>query len=107
MQYIPWIDAINKAAAGRLVIEWKGGPEAVAPTAQLKPLSDGIYQVLYTSSAYYAAEIPAATFNNVLVGSPENMDPAGRQECRRSKEARPRAGRTHRQLNSDYGFLSR
>jgi TRAP-type C4-dicarboxylate transport system substrate-binding protein len=71
------MDAINKATGGKLVVELKGGPEAVAPTAQMKPLSDGIYQILYTSTAYYAAEVPAATFNNVLIGSPEQLRAVG------------------------------
>ena len=77
MQYIPMIEAINKAAKGRLVINWAGGPEAVSPVKQMKPLGENVYQMLYTSSAYHAADVPAATINNCLVASPKELRAAG------------------------------
>lgn len=53
---LPWIDRINKELAGKLHISWVG-PESVPPFEQLKPLRNGIFDVLYTHPAYHAGDI--------------------------------------------------
>jgi len=53
---IPYVDRLNKKSAGKLQVSWLG-PEAVPPFEQLKPLSTGVFDVLFTHPAYHMGEV--------------------------------------------------
>ena len=53
---IPWINAVNQELKGKMVLTWVG-PETVPPFEQLQPLRDGVFDVLFTHTAYHAGEM--------------------------------------------------
>ena len=57
--FLPFVEKVNKRAAGKLKISWFG-PEAVPPFEQLKPVREGLFDGLFTVAAYHPGEIPAA-----------------------------------------------
>jgi TRAP-type C4-dicarboxylate transport system substrate-binding protein len=54
----PFVQEVNQRTRGRLKISWLG-PEAVPPFEQLKPVREGLFDALFTSTAYHAGEVAA------------------------------------------------
>jgi len=71
--FIPFVEKVNQRAVGRLKVSWVG-PEAVPPFEQLKPVREGLFDGVYTHSAYHVGEIS--------VGQGENLFPATGKERR-------------------------
>lgn len=62
--YLKWfVDRVNQVAEerypGELKVTYKGGPEIVGPTEQLKACGDGVLDIVITAAAYSTAVIPA------------------------------------------------
>ena len=74
---LPFINAINEKAAGRLKISWVG-PEAVPPFEQLKPLRGGLFDAGFTSPAYHLGEQMGGDVMNLL---PPQFGPRERREA--------------------------
>lgn len=49
---IPFMDAVKEKSGGRLTISAKG-PEAVPPFEQLRPVRDGVFDILFTHVSYH------------------------------------------------------
>jgi TRAP-type C4-dicarboxylate transport system substrate-binding protein len=64
-----WIDKVNARSEGRLEVSFVG-PEAVPHNAQLKPLSQGLFDFLYTHPAYHNGEISVANGQDGFYGTP-------------------------------------
>jgi len=73
---IPWIEAVNKKLKGKLVVTWVG-PETVPPFQQLKPLRDGVFDVLFTHTAYHAGEMGFGMGLDFTPSSPAQKRKAG------------------------------
>ncbi len=56
--YFEWIKRVNERAAGRLKIEYLGGPEVFPAFEQLDPLKRGVVDTIVTSTAYVAGALP-------------------------------------------------
>ena len=56
--YFEWIKRVNERAAGRLKIEYLGGPEVFPAFEQLDPLKRGVVDTIVTSTAYIAGALP-------------------------------------------------
>lgn len=62
--YLQWyVERINTLAEekypGELKVTYKGGPEIVGPTEQLKACGDGVLDIIITAAAYSTSIIPA------------------------------------------------
>src|SRR4030042_475376 len=73
---IPFLERVNKKAAGRLKISWVG-PEAVPPFEQLKPLREGLFDASYTHSAYHMGEISVGTGMDLFSATAKERRAAG------------------------------
>lgn len=75
-QLVRWMNAINKELKGRLQVT-AVGPEAVPPFEQLKPLRAGIFDVLWTHSAYHAGDIGLGIGMDLFFASAADRERAG------------------------------
>lgn len=62
--YLKWyVDEVNRIAEekypGELKVTYRGGPEIVGPTEQLKACGDGVLDIIITAAAYSTSIIPA------------------------------------------------
>lgn len=57
--FTPWKERVNKELEGRLKIERVGGPEVVASLEQMKPVKQGLFDILFTNFAYHPSDVPA------------------------------------------------
>jgi len=73
---IPYIEKINNETDGRIHVTWVG-PEAVSPFEQLQPLSNGIFDILFTHPSYHVGEIAAGIAMDLITASPEEIRAAG------------------------------
>lgn len=55
----PWKERVNKELAGKLKIVTVGGPEVVSSLEQVKPVKQGIFDLLFTNFAYHPGDVPA------------------------------------------------
>jgi len=53
---VPLVEKLNQRAKGKLSISWVG-PEAVPPFEQLKPVREGLFDAVFTHSAYHLGEV--------------------------------------------------
>ncbi|MFC2013976.1 TRAP transporter substrate-binding protein DctP [Chloroflexota bacterium] len=51
------MEEFNKRAAGKAVMNWVGGPEAIPAFEQLDPLGEGVFDILYSSAGYHEGKI--------------------------------------------------
>jgi TRAP-type mannitol/chloroaromatic compound transport system substrate-binding protein len=65
---LKWIERVKERSEGRIEPSWVG-PEAVPVMAQLKPLSEGLFDVLYTHPTYHMGEISVANGQDAFQGS--------------------------------------
>jgi TRAP-type transport system periplasmic protein len=70
-------NAVNDKAAGRLKINYVGGPESVPAMEQMKPLREGVFQILGTTAAYYAGELPLGQALHIIPNPSSEMRAAG------------------------------
>ena len=68
---------VEKKSGGELVIEWKGGPEAVPPFQSSEPVSKGVFDIIQTSAAFYASAVPEANAIYPERASPKALRDAG------------------------------
>jgi len=68
-----WMDKVKENSGGRIVIEWRGGPEVVSPFENLAPVSKGMFDLLSTTSAYHPNVVPDATFIQLSDTSPMDL----------------------------------
>jgi len=68
---------VEKKSGGELVIEWKGGPEAVPPFQSAEPVSKGVFDMIQTSAAFYASAVPEAIAIYPERASPKALRDAG------------------------------
>lgn len=73
---IPLVDRINQRAAGKLKISWFG-PEAVPAFEQLKPVREGIFDILFTHPAYHMGEIGFAQGLDLVTATAKERRDAG------------------------------
>ena len=78
-QLVPWVQAINERLKGRLEISISG-PEAVAPTEQLKAVRDGIFDANYTNPAYHAGDLGLGMGLDIFFATSKEMRAAGAYE---------------------------
>lgn len=53
-----WIDMVKKATGGSVTINWKGGPEIVPALEQSAAVRNGVVDIDFNVTAYYATEAP-------------------------------------------------
>jgi TRAP-type C4-dicarboxylate transport system substrate-binding protein len=73
---VPWVERINERSGGKIEATWVG-PEAVPPFEQLQPLSMGLFDVLYTHSAYHTGEIAIGVSMDLVKGRVSDKRSAG------------------------------
>jgi TRAP-type transport system periplasmic protein len=73
---VAFVDKVNKRAAGRLQLSWVG-PEAVPPFEQLKPLSTGVFDILFSHPAYHMGEVAIAIGMDLIKGDAPSRRAAG------------------------------
>lgn len=98
---IPWIEKVNKAAGGRLVVKWVG-PEATPPWQQFKPVRDGVYDGHFTHGAYNMGDIPLLSSNDLLSASASERRAAGWHDLMNKMFEAKRANQIH--LMEDVGW---
>ncbi|MFC2008095.1 TRAP transporter substrate-binding protein DctP [Chloroflexota bacterium] len=74
---LAWAEEVTKQSGGRLTIKFIGGPEAVPPMEQLAPLSENVYQLLFSAPAYMADRVPAGIAVDVSEASPAEYRNSG------------------------------
>jgi TRAP-type C4-dicarboxylate transport system substrate-binding protein len=57
-KYMDWIQRVNQKGAGKIRIDYVGGPEVYPPFEQLEPLKRGVFASVVTSTAYVAGALP-------------------------------------------------
>jgi TRAP-type C4-dicarboxylate transport system substrate-binding protein len=75
--YLEWIKRVNERAAGRLKIDYLGGPEVYPAFEQLDPLKRGVIDFIVTSPAYVAGALPEVNATWFMF---EASDPAKARE---------------------------
>jgi TRAP-type C4-dicarboxylate transport system substrate-binding protein len=55
-----FVDKVNERAKGKLIINWRGGPEVIPPFDQGKALSKGAIDMAFVSSTFYQPVVPGA-----------------------------------------------
>lgn len=73
---IPYIQRLNQKSGGRLQVSWVG-PEAVPPFEQLKPLSAGLFDILFTHSAYHMGEVAVGVGLDLIKATPSERRAIG------------------------------
>ena len=56
--YFEWIKRVNEKGAGKVKIDYIGGPEVFPSFEQLEPLKRGVFGTMVTSTAYIAGALP-------------------------------------------------
>jgi len=56
--YMAWIKRVNDTGAGKVRIDFVGGPEVYPSFEQLEPLRRGVFSTVITSTAYVAGALP-------------------------------------------------
>jgi len=54
----PWIDMVNQASEGEIVVDWIGGPEAIPRRDQWDAVKSGVTDIVFGTSATYGFELP-------------------------------------------------
>jgi TRAP-type transport system periplasmic protein len=54
-KYMEWIKRVNEKGAGKIRIDYTGGPEVFPALEQLEPLRRGVFSTVITSTAYMGA----------------------------------------------------
>ena len=54
-KYMDWIKRVNEKGAGKIRIDYTGGPEVFPSFEQLEPLKRGVFSTVVTSTAYMGA----------------------------------------------------
>jgi TRAP-type C4-dicarboxylate transport system substrate-binding protein len=57
-KYFDWIKRVNEKGAGKIKIDYVGGPEVYPSFEQLEPLKRGVFSSVVTSTAYVAGALP-------------------------------------------------
>jgi TRAP-type C4-dicarboxylate transport system substrate-binding protein len=57
-QFFEWIKRVNDRGAGKVRIDYVGGPEVYPSFEQLEPLKRGVFSAVVTSTAYVAGALP-------------------------------------------------
>jgi TRAP-type C4-dicarboxylate transport system substrate-binding protein len=57
-KYFDWIKRVNEKGAGKIKIDYIGGPEVYPSFEQLEPLKRGVFASVITSTAYVAGALP-------------------------------------------------
>ena len=73
---VPFVQRLNERSGGRLQVSWVG-PEAVPPFEQLKPLSEGLFDILFTHSVYHMGQMAVGTGLDLVKGTPKERRAAG------------------------------
>jgi len=73
---IPFVQKVNERAAGRLRISWSG-PEAVPAFEQFKPVREGLFDVLFTHSAYHLGEVAVGPGMDTISATAKERRAAG------------------------------
>jgi TRAP-type C4-dicarboxylate transport system substrate-binding protein len=74
--FVPIVDKLNAESGGRLDVSWVG-PEAVPAFQQLKPLRDGLFDILYTHSGYHTGEVAIGNAMDLFKGTAKERRAAG------------------------------
>ena len=53
-----WVDGVNKTFKGEIEVKYLGGPEITASKEQLQALKNGIFDINFNVSSYYAPYAP-------------------------------------------------
>jgi len=76
--YMEWIKRVNAKAAGKVKIDYIGGPEVYPSFEQLEPLKRGVFATMVTSTAYIAGALPESNATWFGFGAtPAEMREAG------------------------------
>jgi TRAP-type transport system periplasmic protein len=73
---VPYINKLNERAKDKLKLTWVG-PEAVPPFEQLRPVSQGLFDMGFTHPAYHAGEIAFANGTDLIRGTAKAKRDAG------------------------------
>ena len=73
---VPFVERVNERSNGKIEVSWVG-PEAVPPFEQLQPLSVGLFDILYTHSAYHTGEIAIGVSMDLVKGTVSDKRAAG------------------------------
>ncbi len=73
---IPYIQRLNQNSKGRLEVS-RVGPEAIPPFEQLKPVSTGLFDMLFTHASYHSGEIAIGNGMDLVKGTPKERREAG------------------------------
>lgn len=57
-KYMEWISRVNQRSAGKVRIDYIGGPEVFPSLEQLEPLKRGTFATVVTSTGYMAGALP-------------------------------------------------
>ena len=57
-KYMDWVKRVNDRGAGKVRIDFVGGPEVYPSFEQLEPLRRGVFSTVVTSTAYVAGALP-------------------------------------------------
>jgi TRAP-type C4-dicarboxylate transport system substrate-binding protein len=55
---VQWVDGVNKAFKGEIEVNYLGGPEITAPQEQLQALKNGVFDINFNVTSYYAPYAP-------------------------------------------------
>ena len=73
---VPLFQKINERAAGKLKISWVGS-EAVPAFQQLKPLREGLFDLLYTHPAFHAGDMALGQGMDLVTATAKERREAG------------------------------
>ena len=65
-----WVDKVKEDSKGRILIEWRGGPEVVSPFENLTPVSKGMFDIVSNTPAFHPTVVPDGTGIQLAVASP-------------------------------------
>lgn len=65
-----WMDEVAEKSKGRIVIQWRGGPEVVSPFENLTPVSKGAFDLVSNTPAFYPTIVPDGTGMQLCFASP-------------------------------------
>lgn len=60
-----FVDEVNEKFAGRVEINWRGGPEIMPPFKQAEGVRNGAMDMTYTSPSYYQGLVPTSGTMNL------------------------------------------
>jgi TRAP-type C4-dicarboxylate transport system substrate-binding protein len=55
---VEWVNRVNQAFEGSLSVKYLGGPEVTAPVEQIQALKNGVFDVNFNVTSYYAPQAP-------------------------------------------------